>query len=116
MKESAILWGTPLTSALFLEQMAGMVVRAAEDSAHETEMVDPKQNVDFQSSTSVDQMRLALNTLETEFQAPDGVALSQEDAVEALGLLVELRSIIDRIETKLAGYSAEHREKPRSDR
>ena len=97
-------------------ELAAYWIQAVNDSAHETEMVDPKQNMDFQSGTTADQLRLAIQTFETELQAPDGIVMTAEDVAEANDALQVLRTIVDRIETKLAGYSAQHREKPRSDR
>lgn len=88
----------------------------ADDSSHETPMVDPKQNVEFHTGTGTDQLRLAVNTLESEFQTIDGKIIRPEDKDKMDDALRTIRGIVDRIETELAAYSVEHNEKPRSDR
>lgn len=90
------------------------VVLAAEHG-HEIDMSDPFQNVEQQVGTPVDQLRLAIQTIETEMRS-DGAIITEDDVAAAKQAIDQLRRIIDRIETKLAGYSAEHREKQRSDR
>jgi hypothetical protein len=101
--------------ALQMDEYANRI-SAADDSAHETPMVDPRQNMDFQAGTSTDQLRLALNTLEVELKALDGVVTSPEDSAKAKDAIQVLKSVVKHIETKLAGYAAQNREKPRSDR
>lgn len=108
----AYWWKTKLVP-LILDVAAA----AADDrSAHKIDMSDPKQDMDFNVGTPLDQLRLAINTIETELQNPDGVSMSADDVAEAQQALQALRMVVDRVETKSAGYMAEHREKPRSDR
>lgn len=97
--------------------MRGETIKFLEDAAtliEATEMVDPKQNVHHQSGTMADQLKLAVQTIETEFSAPDGVVMTADDVSEVMQALSAIKVVIDRVETKLAGYSAKHQEKPRS--
>ncbi len=91
-------------------------IMADDRSSHKIDMSDPKQDMQFDVGTSTDQLRLAIQTIETELQNPDGQVIDQNDVTEAMQALRVLRAIVDRVETKGAGYMAEHREKPRSDR
>lgn len=91
-----------------------MLLEAAADVVEATEMVDPKQNVHHQTGTMSDQLKLAVQTIETEFSAPDGAVMTNDDVSEVNQALSTIRTVIDRVETKMAGYSAKHQEKPRS--
>lgn len=104
-------------SALLYETTAAALVLAADPSAHQIDMSDPDQQGDgFQTGTPLDQFRLAIQTIETELDMPDGMAMSTQDVEEAQEALNRLKVILDRIETKAAGLAAQRREKPRSDR
>lgn len=111
---NSVWWHTRIIPIMF-DAAATMIV-ADDKSAHKIDMSDPKQDMTFNVGTSTDQLRLAVQTIETELQNPDGVMIDSDDVAEATQALQVLRTIIDRIETKGAGYMAEHKEKPRSDR
>ena len=114
-----MVWVHAWREAVDLDIIAERIEKAAlaaQDSSHDTPMVDPKQNVDIRTGTSADQLRLALNTIETELQNPDGLVITDDDVKAAAEAITELRKLVDKIETKLAGYAAEHQERPRSDR
>lgn len=97
-------------------QAALQTLAAPEDSAHQIDMSDPLQNVDMNVGTPVDQMRLALTTLQSAFSQVDGTVISTEDHEAINESVGVLGKVIDKIETKLAAYSVQNDEERRSDR
>lgn len=95
------------------EAARDVLARAFEEAA--TEMVDPEQHLDVDIGTSSDQLHRALETLKTEFSAPDGQILSDGDIERANQILKELEDLISAVETKMAAYSVEHEEPQRSE-
>ncbi len=101
----------------WLENVASKIEAADVDpSAHQVDMSDPRQNVDTNVGTSTDQMRDAVEVLEMHFLTPDGLVVTKQDAEEIREALLTVRSIVDRVLTKAAAFSADRQEKPRSDR
>lgn len=80
-----------------------------------TDMVDPEQHLDVKVGTSSDQLRRALETIKTEFSAPDGQILSDAEIETANQILNELENLIKAVETKMAAYSVENEEPKRSE-
>lgn len=81
---------------------------------HSRKLKDPRQNIDFKTSTTMEQLWRAIHTIETEMAWPDGSILTADDVAEVGSALGIIKTVVDRIGTKLAANQAQHREPPRS--